>query len=349
MSGRNGKRVDRNNKGNKQCGSVTLSPIIAVVGAVCLLFFLALLIISAATGERGGTLVICGIFCLLGFFMVLTVNWRIDYTPEGFVYRDMLRISHRYSYSQIKRIRYSNDMILFLERRIILVDSMAENGGKFVRIAAQYSKASFIDDSHSKLFGGNVANPGEFIFIYLLISLLPVALGIFIMYQFRDISTEELETVRGQISEYFFDEYREDGSRMILVAEGCEQGFYTWQITPDTAEYAAFTEDVQQGECFELSYLPGDVTGDRVARLYRLSGSWEYISLEEYNISAKTERQTGLLLCGVILGVWLLYIAVSSYIMCHGDKYPRLLRLFVRPEYIVNKQYNKHHKKRGKG
>lgn len=346
MSGRRRKRVSRENKGNKHCGIVTLSPLIAVVGAVCLLFFLALLIISAVLGERGGTLVICGIFCLLGVFMVLTLNWRIDYTPAGFVYRDMLRISHRYSYSQIKRIRYSNDVILFVGRRIILIDSMAENGGKFVRIAAQYSKAKFIDDSHSKLFGGNVANPGEFIFVYILIGILPVATAAFILYQFRDISPEELETVRGQISEYYFDKQEEDSSRMRLAAEGSDREFFTWELSPGSVEYAAFLTDVQQGESFELSVIPGDADAEGAARIYRLSGSREYISLDDHNVSAKADRQTGLLLCGALLALWLLYIAVSSYIMCHGDKYPRLLRLFVKPEYIVKKQYMRTGKKR---
>ncbi|MDE7293951.1 MAG: hypothetical protein K2N72_05970, partial [Oscillospiraceae bacterium] len=94
----------------KQCGTVTLSPLAAIIGAVGLIFFLTLFIIAVVTKAGAALTVIAGLFCLPCLLMVLTVNQRIDYTPECFVYRDMLRIRHSYSYSQIKKIRYSKDV-----------------------------------------------------------------------------------------------------------------------------------------------------------------------------------------------------------------------------------------------
>ncbi|MDE6591785.1 MAG: hypothetical protein K2K57_01820 [Oscillospiraceae bacterium] len=330
-------------KVRKQCGNVTLSPLVAVIGAIGLIFFLTLFIIAVVTKAGAVLTVIAGLFCLPCLFMVLTVNQRIDYTPEGFVYRDMLRIRHSYSYSQIKKIRYSKDVYIFVGRRIILIDSMAENGRKFARIAAQYSpKAKFITDEHSKLFGGNVANPGEFIFVYVLMGLLILGLCGIVLYELREINTGELEAVTGHISEYYFDEADEGSRRVKIKLSGCEYGFYLWVTEPDTPAYEAFLQNVREEKEFEALYLPSDKTSEGEYRIYELScGGTLYISLDEYNSGMRNDRDTGLLLCGGLLLLWLLYVAVSSYVMCNGEKYPRLLRLFVKPEYIVNKKFRK--------
>ncbi len=128
--------MHKNKHNRKQCGTVSLSPLIAVIGIIGLLFFTGLLIAGIVTKAEKGDLIICGLFCLPPLFMILTVNQRIDYTPQGFVYRDMLRISHHYQYSQIKKIRYSKDAWISVGHRIILIDNMADNSKKFARIAA---------------------------------------------------------------------------------------------------------------------------------------------------------------------------------------------------------------------
>lgn len=43
-----------------------------------------------------------------------------------------------------------------------------------------------------------------------------------------------------------------------------------------------------------------------------------------------------------IAGVWLLYIAASWYVMYNAEKFPRLIKFFVKPEYInKSKVYRK--------
>ena len=61
---------------------------------------------AAISGAGMAACIVFGVFVVLGVILVLTVNQRVDYTDKDFTYRDMLRITHRYEYSQVKKIRY---------------------------------------------------------------------------------------------------------------------------------------------------------------------------------------------------------------------------------------------------
>ena len=105
------------------------------LGAVDFLLFFILFLIALYQSAGIPVLIGLGLFCLLGLVLILTVNQKITYTPENFTYRDMLRISHTYSYSQIKKIRCGKDVTIHVGHRIILIDQMAGNGKKFAHIA----------------------------------------------------------------------------------------------------------------------------------------------------------------------------------------------------------------------
>lgn len=98
------------------------------LGAVDFLLFFILFLIALYQSAGIPVLIGLGLFCLLGLVLILTVNQKITYTPENFTYRDMLRISHTYSYSQIKKIRCGKDVTIHVGHRIILIDQMAGNG-----------------------------------------------------------------------------------------------------------------------------------------------------------------------------------------------------------------------------
>lgn len=82
------------------------------LGAVDFLLFFILFLIALYQSAGIPVLIGLGLFCLLGLVLILTVNQKITYTPENFTYRDMLRISHTYSYSQIKKIRCGKDVTI---------------------------------------------------------------------------------------------------------------------------------------------------------------------------------------------------------------------------------------------
>ena len=74
------------------------------------------------------------------------------------------------------------DVTIHVGHRIILIDQMAGNGKKFAHIARMHAPdAEFLTPEQAKLFGGNVYNPGEFVFIFILIGLIPVAAALFLL------------------------------------------------------------------------------------------------------------------------------------------------------------------------
>ncbi|MCM1578200.1 MAG: hypothetical protein NC078_05305 [Ruminococcus sp.] len=306
----------------------------AIAGGIGLLFFLPLLIISIVTKAGAGLTAIAAVFCFACVPLMLTVNQRIDYTAEGFVYRDMLRISHRYGYDKIKRIRISRDIYIFAGRRVILIDAMAEGGSKFARFAARYAKgAKITGDGKGGLFGGNAANPEEFIAVYIIIGLLPLGLMLWAVFGFRDISPEGLTAASAKVSGYYFDEHDGDSSRIKIAFEGIDEELYSWYFTEDTADFADFEKDAGEGRAFDILY-----GGDGGRFLYELrSDTRVYFTLDEYNENMRENRHAGVIISAGMLGIWLLYVIVSSYIMSNGEKYPRLLRLFVKEDYIIKK------------
>lgn len=327
----------------KQCGTVSLSPLIAVIGIIGLLFFTGLLIAGIVTKAGTGLLIICGLFCLPPLLLVLTLNQRIDYTPQGFVYRDMLRISHHYKYTQITKIRYSKDVWIHVGHRIILIDDMAENGKKFARIAAQYApKAAFVTDSQLKLFGGNVKNPGEFVLVYTVIGLMPICLAVWALCTIHEVGMEQLTVETQQVVSYDFDmESENDDSKRLRIELENGNSFYTWQMED---AYTDFQQDVQDGKLFTAYYLPEDMTDDGIYGLYQLDCEETcYLSLEAHNAYMRETRDDLLLISGVILLFWLVYVVVSTHVMRHAEKYPRLIKGFVKSDYIVQKHKRKVH------
>ena len=95
---------------------------IAVIRLVCTLFSGVATVAAAISGAGMATCILFGVFAVLGVILVLTVNQRVDYTDKDFTYRDMLRITHRYEYSQVKKIRYGGNLIITVGKRLILID-----------------------------------------------------------------------------------------------------------------------------------------------------------------------------------------------------------------------------------
>ena len=330
----------------KQCGTVTMNPIVSVIGAICLIGFGIILGISIYSGAGIFVYAFWGLFLLLSLFMLLTVNQKIDYTSEDFIYRDMFRIRHRYDYTQIRKIKYGKDVVIHVGHRIILIDSMAADGTKFARIAGQYApQAKFTTDLDSKLFNGNISSPGEFVFVYVLMALLPVCLSIFIIVITKEVRLSDLNKLSAVISSYGFDMHENSSDRLSVRIDGNEKNFVIWNMTEYSEAYAGFAEDAAQNRVFDI-YYPKDDEKEDVVRIYQMQcGDKIYISVEDENKDNRETRTVGLIISFVLLLAWLLYVAVSSYVMRNAERFPNLIKLFVKPGYIISnkKTSNKKH------
>lgn len=150
---------------------------IAVIGLVCTLFSGVATVAAAISGAGMATCILFGVFAVLGVILVLTVNQRVDYTDKDFTYRDMLRITHRYEYSQVKKIRYGGNLIITVGKRLILIDENASNIDGFAKELIQHSEnAEVINSEKSKLFRGNIRHPGGFILVDIIVMAAPVFL-----------------------------------------------------------------------------------------------------------------------------------------------------------------------------
>jgi uncharacterized membrane protein len=200
--------VKRNKHSQKkkswQYGTAGIVPVfVPVIGGIVFLVFFIFFLIAVFQSAGVPALLGTGSFCLLGLVLLLTMNQKITYTPEEFTYRDMLRISHTYSYSQIKKIQAGKNVTIHVGHRIILIDQMASNGNQFAKIAKMHAPdAEFRTAGQAKLFGGNVHNPGEFVFIFILIGLIPVVLVLFALHMGKVISPKDLRQETCEIASY---------------------------------------------------------------------------------------------------------------------------------------------------
>lgn len=323
------------------CGTAGKIPIyVPLLGAVGFLLFFIPFLIALCQPAGIPVLIGLGLFCLLGLVLILTVNQKITYTPENFTYRDMLRISHTYSYSQIKKIRCDKDVTIHVGHRIILIDQMAGNGKKFAHIARMHAPdAEFLTPEQAKLFGGNVHNPGEFVFIFILIGLIPVVLALVALHMGKVISPKDLQQETCEIASYEFTEQDDDAQRLELHLPGHTAAFYTWEIQPNSKAFAQLGQEIAENTAFTVSYLPEkEKDSDTLIAVVQLeSADHVYLSLNDYNQNSIEARNEMLLFAGGMETLWLLHILTFSYVVRHADKHPKLVKLFVKQDYLVDK------------
>jgi hypothetical protein len=323
----------------KQYGTLKLNLIVPFIGIILSIIFGIFLIVSICSGAELFICVIFGTFLMLSLIMVLTLNQRIDYTPLGFSYRDMLRITHEYEYSQVKKISYGKDCWIKVGHRIILIDAMADNGKKFTRIAMQYSpNAVKKTESQSKLFNGNISSPGEFVFIWIFFAVAIILFGAFMLNMTKEIKLEDLSNYTDTIVEYKFDKTDDDGSKRMAITLSSNEGtFVTWDIEDGTQDYENFKKDVSDGKPFQLYFHENDLKNE-VTRILVLScGERNYLSIDRENEENREIRRLILCIVAIFLIMWGIYVAVSVYVMRNAERFPRAIKFFVKPSYIIKK------------
>lgn len=335
----------------KQCGPVKMNVLVPVIGVIGFLFFGFMLTLTIVKSAGFLCYAIFGALLILSIGMILTLNQKIDYTPQEFIYRDMLRISHKYNYTEVKKIRYSKDVWIKVRHRTILIDSMCSEGRKFARIAMQYSpNAKIITDEQTKLFNGNIKNPGEFIFIYIFFVFAIIIFGIWGICFTKEITTNDFIVISGEVSECKFDKHEDNEDRLSITLRDNENVFITWQIDKNSDEYSSMKKDIENNCVFYISVIKKELDND-TTRIYCMEcGDTTYVPLDlKRENERRGEMRKGVLaFTGVMLLTSILYIVISSYVMCHADKYPKAIKLFVKEGYIVSKNENEHFKHKGK-
>lgn len=171
-------------------------------------------------------------------------------------------------------------------------------------------------NSRSRLFNGNVRSPGEFIFIWALILAYIVGLWIF-CYNFglhkRDYVTAELE----------FERFYRKNDKLMFVLSGEEYG--AWASLCDMDGVGA----LKGGERLSVITAKDDVIDIRY-------NDKVLLALEDSEREDADGKRMISLIFGIFAAVWLLYVAVSVWVMCSAHKLPRkLVTLFVKPSHLT--------------
>lgn len=182
---------------------------------------------------------------------------------------------------------------------------------------------------YGKLFNGNIYAQGEFIFIWLLI--LAFILGSW-LYMFSDtykIKREDCQAVKLTVRE-ISREYVENGVKISFTVYENENEYtaFSWY------GYNAYDTDIPDGGAVTLLMHREQVVG------------MTYNGTEVCTLKAKNAHRAEIRKLSYIMlflaAVWIAYIAASWYVMYNAEKFPKLIKLFVKPEYInKNKVYKK--------
>ena len=191
----------------------------------------------------------------------------------------------------------------------------------------QRMKQRLREKSYGKLFNGNVYAQGEFIFIWIILLAYIVGMWIFCVNMRKPLDIEDCMAIKLTLKKAEVHNYGE-GDQLNFTVQENDTEYIMFNGTAEKMQ--EFTDEVQSGT--QLNLLLYD---DRVVQLE--SGGKVYLSLDEENASLKETQKMVNPFFGIVTGVCLLFVAVSWYVMYNAEKFPRLIKLFVKPCYI-NKQ-----------
>lgn len=188
------------------------------------------------------------------------------------------------------------------------------------------TKARLREQEYGKLFNGNVYAQGEFVFIWGLILALLLGLWFYIFSDTFPITDENCEHTAFVVSDLKISEhetvFRDGSSGKKYKLEG---GYF---------DIERFSAEVSEGDV-----LAAVMSHGKIVSLSKDESV--YLDIGDMKDLHERLRPVSYLVLG-IAGVWLLYIAASWYVMYNAEKFPRLIKFFVKPEYInKSKVYRK--------
>lgn len=181
-------------------------------------------------------------------------------------------------------------------------------------------KMRLMKKQYGRIFNGNICNQGEFIFIWALILAYILGMWLFMFRGTYEIRREDCETVGLTVKEISY-EYVETGVklRFTVLENDTEYEAFSWY------EYDSMT-DIPQGGWITALIHRDEVVGLTYNGIFAASAEAE-------NIHRAEIRKVSYIMLA-FAAIWAVYIAVSWYVMYNAERFPRLIKIFVKPEYI---------------
>lgn len=187
----------------------------------------------------------------------------------------------------------------------------------------------------SRLFGGNILAPGEFLFVY---GMIFVFLFIVWFICFNNMRTYTYEDCKIKVL-YYVESHFDEKNNFIIVAD--EEKQKNNEIVLDRDDYIVisdafningFQQKIQKGQYVKICYVKND---NAKHALEIAVDNEKFLTLKDINDAAINSRKTVNTVFSVITGIWVLYVGTSCYVMTNAHKYPRLVKLFVKKSHIL--------------
>lgn len=320
-------------------GTVKLPVFYLIIGILTLPFFAFLCIMGLR--ESIGFAIVGGVLTILSLAIItVSVNWRITFDPVGFTYRNFFRISRHYSYDEVTAIRFDKTAIIYIGKKIISIEELYDNRNAFLhslKIHARHARRT-----ESKLFGGNIRNPEEFVFTNWMILIMVIGSAGFMFWSFKNLKPDDLTAVTVDISASSLEKEEDGDEYLALHADGYEKPFKLW-YPEDMSDLAEMQAEIEGDTLFTLYYEKGKKSPEEVrtegAVVHMVTcDAHTHLSLESINRRNREMRILAVTLGAAGTALLGIYVAVSSYIMRHADRFPNAVRWFVKDSYIIRKQ-----------
>ena len=209
-------------------GLVILPKFLAIIGAAGSLFFLILAAVFYWKGEGlGGILVFLFFSALSGSLILAYFNCRITYDETGFWAKNFLGIKRHFTYDQITGIRRGvQETHLYVGKHHYMVDKLSVGGSEFLifansRYRTMHNNRPIPEIHRAKvdLFRGNIRNPGNFLFAYILMGSCCIGFLIFLICTAFLPSTPE-NTVEQAL---YFSSCRIEDRNIVLISSNPEE------------------------------------------------------------------------------------------------------------------------------
>lgn len=326
----------------KKNGVVSLSPIVLLIGIICDIVFSIFAILSIID-KSYWTAMAFVFFILLGLHSIIAfINYRIYYEPNQFTYKNFFGVKRTYKYSEITGIKYgASDTIIYVGKKKILVDSMADGGKDFLKLVNSKTGQS-VKGVKEKLFNDNVHNSGEFIFAYSIVPIFIIGCMIFINVLGKPLKLEDLNHITTQITNYKEITNEDGDTNLELSLEGYNPTFVIYFYQEDMENFSQFKSAVSSGVDFNI-YFDKSVedfenTGSGVDMLTDIDGN-TYLSLDTTNARDREGLITVNILMSILLVAMIIFMLIAFYIMSHADRFPNAIKWFVKEDYIKHKNF----------
>lgn len=321
--------------------TVALPKRLLAIGIVCTTAFLIPVIILLLNRSSTALILLFTVFSLLGASLIAaSMNCRITYDNTSFTVKNFWGQKRTYTYDQITGIHKSTkDIKLYVGKKAVRIDELAVGKNKFLTLAkSQYQKfhrGKSIPTviPKSDIFKGNIANPGEFLFIYAMIGMVCVGMIIFLTVKFSSETSDELNYASLSFSSY----KAEDDNLHLYTAD--DPAYY---LIPSYDELLyvpdSFLARCEKGESFEVAYVSYDTAETPYYGIESIVGKDGTVYLTAEAVHSYYQRNTRFLFCffGVFGLIWLIMGCAAVYVGRHAKRFSRrFLRLFFKDSYIL--------------